>query len=77
MLRNNGDGTFVSCRPFEGATDLRDFAWADFDGDGDPDAALLDARGGSGSISNERAGRFQSRPNPEGLGASSPWRSPI
>ena len=56
------------CRPFEGATDLRDFAWADLDGDGDPDAALLDARGGLRIYTNERAGRFQPRPGPEGLG---------
>ena len=41
VLRNNGDGTFSTFDPFEGATDLRDFAWADLDADGDPDAALL------------------------------------
>ena len=69
VLRNNGDGTFSDVlEPFEGATDLRDFAWADLDGDGDPDAALLDAQGGLRIYSNERAGRFQPRPDPDGLG---------
>ncbi len=68
VLRNNGDGTFTEVPVFEGATDLRDFAWADLDADGDPDAALLDARGGLLIYSNERAGRFTTRPVPEELG---------
>src|ERR1700723_2428612 len=41
VLRNNGDGTFTPIHPFPGVTGLRAFAWADFDGDGNPDAALL------------------------------------
>src|ERR1700723_4550495 len=41
VLRNNGDGTFTPIHPFPGITGLRAFAWADFDGDGNPDAALL------------------------------------
>jgi tetratricopeptide (TPR) repeat protein len=68
VLRNNGDGTFSPIQPFEGATDLRDFAWADLDGDGDPDAALLDVHGDLRIYTNERAGRFQPRPVPDGLG---------
>ncbi len=68
VLRNNGDGTFGSMQPFEGATDLRDFIWADLDEDGDPDVALLDGRGAVRVYTNERAGRFQLRPGPEGIG---------
>ena len=76
MLRNNGDGTFRGCSTFEGAAGLRDFAWADLDQDGDPDAAFLDAKGLVHIYTNERSGRFRRSPAPEGLGASSPWRSP-
>ncbi|HVF88069.1 MAG TPA: FG-GAP-like repeat-containing protein, partial [Pyrinomonadaceae bacterium] len=45
VLRNNGDETFKEARPFEGANNLRRFAWADVDEDGDPDAILVDASG--------------------------------
>ncbi|MGP0065122.1 MAG: FG-GAP-like repeat-containing protein, partial [Isosphaeraceae bacterium] len=68
VLRNNGDGTFTEVPAIEEATDLRDFAWTDLDGDGDPDASLLDARGGLRIDTNERAGRFRPRIGPEGLG---------
>ena len=64
VLRNNGDGSFAEQRPFEGASALRDFAWADFDDDGDPDAALLDARGRIGVFQNERTGQFRARTAP-------------
>jgi hypothetical protein len=67
VLRNNGDGTFRAITPFEGATDLRDFAWADLDGDGDADAATLDAKGKVQVFSNERAGTFKPLPSPAGL----------
>ena len=50
-----------SMQPFEGVAALRDFAWADLDGDGDPDAALLDARGQLAVFTNERAGQFRAR----------------
>jgi hypothetical protein len=66
VLRNNGDGTFAVLRPFEGLAGLSDFAWADFDGDGDPDAALLDAQGRLFVFTNERAGQFRPRPLPQG-----------
>ena len=42
VLRNNGDGSFAEIHPFIGVSGLRDFVWADIDGDGDPDAALID-----------------------------------
>ena len=45
VLRNNGDGTFVDIRPFAGVSGVRQFAWADLDGDGNPDAAIIDAAG--------------------------------
>jgi tetratricopeptide (TPR) repeat protein len=68
VLRNNGDGTFNAVQPFEAATGLRDFVWADLDQDGDPDAALLDAHGALLTYKNERAGRFERRRGPDLLG---------
>jgi tetratricopeptide (TPR) repeat protein len=67
VLRNNGDGTFDVLHPFEGTAGLSDFAWADLDGDGDPDAALLDAQGRLFVFTNERTGQFRARPLPQGL----------
>lgn len=66
VLRNNGDGTFKELYPFEGATGLRNFVWADMDGDGDADAALL-GRGGLQFFTNERAGQFRPRALPPNL----------
>jgi Tfp pilus assembly protein PilF len=68
VLRNNGDGTFADIHPFDGPTGLSDFAWADFDGDGDPDAALIDGQGHLFVFTNERAGQFKPRPLPQGIG---------
>ena len=42
VLRNNGDGTFLPIHPFAGINGVRGFAWADLDGDGNPDAAFID-----------------------------------
>lgn len=64
VLRNNGDGTFKELRPFTGATNLRRFVWADFDADGDPDAAALDAQGHLAFFTNERVGQFRPRALP-------------
>lgn len=61
VLRNNGDGTFKELRPFTGASNLRRFVWADFDADGDPDAATLDAGGRLAVFTNERVGQFKPR----------------
>jgi hypothetical protein len=69
VLRNNGDATFAEQHPFEGVNALRDFAWADLDGDGDPDAALLDARGQLAVFTNERTGQFRRRATPQNLSA--------
>ena len=68
VLRNNGDGTFAVLNPFQGLAGLADFAWADFDGDGDPDAALLDAEGRLAVYTNERAGQFRQRPSQANAG---------
>lgn len=74
-LRNNGDGTFVELHPFNGVWGLRDFVWADIDGDGDPDAALIDYADSNKSghrlhfFTNERSGQFQERSLPADLGA--------
>jgi tetratricopeptide (TPR) repeat protein len=57
-LRNNGDGTWTSRELFAGIAGVRAFAWGDLDGDGDPDAVFLDARGEVVVFENRQAGRF-------------------
>jgi tetratricopeptide (TPR) repeat protein len=64
MLRNNGDGTFTPQPIFPGVNDARDFAWADIDNDGAPEAVLLDARGRLHAFANERSGVFRRRDDP-------------
>jgi tetratricopeptide (TPR) repeat protein len=73
VLRNNGDGSFTEIFPFSGVSGLRDFVWADIDGDGDPDAALID-KGGESQVdnklhvfTNERSGQFKKRDLPAEL----------
>jgi tetratricopeptide (TPR) repeat protein len=68
VLRNNGDGTFQELKPFEGSTGLYYFIWADIDGDGDADAALLDNNGGLRVYENERGGQFRTRALPSNMG---------
>jgi Flp pilus assembly protein TadD len=58
VLRNNGDGTFVVERPFAGISGIRQFVWADLNGDGNPDAALIDGAGTLHIFFNQRAGKF-------------------
>src|SRR5882672_7024454 len=67
VLRNDGDGTFSVTRLFAGVQGLRQFVWADLDGDGVPDAGLLDAGGHLHVFINERQGRFRERALPPGL----------
>ena len=70
VLRNNGDGTFSEQHPFNGVNGLADFVWADIDGDGDPDAALIDKPDGNKVgrhahfFANQRSGQFQERSLP-------------
>ncbi len=61
VLRNNGDATFTEIQPFAGVAGLTDFAWADIDADGDPDAALIDGAAKLHVFSNERQGQFAER----------------
>ena len=67
VLRNNGDDTFLPIHPFPGITGVRGFAWADLDGDGNPDAAIIDGAGRLHVFMNERQGQFRERPLPAGL----------
>ncbi|HEU4479714.1 MAG TPA: FG-GAP-like repeat-containing protein [Pyrinomonadaceae bacterium] len=77
VLRNNGDGSFAEIHPFIGVSGVRDFVWADIDGDGDPDAALIDDKDVNvledrlRVFSNERSGQFKERDVPLGLPALS------
>ena len=57
VLRNNGDGSWAGVTMFRGLTGVTDFAWADLDGDGDPDAAFL-TREGLRVFANRQAGDF-------------------
>ncbi len=58
VLRNNGDGTFTPTHPFAGISGIEQFVWADFTGNGSPDAAIIDGRGHLHLFMNERLGRF-------------------
>jgi Tfp pilus assembly protein PilF len=64
VLRNNGDDTFLAIHPFAGISGLRGFAWADLDGDGNPDAAIIDGAGRLHVFMNERQAQFRERPLP-------------
>ena len=64
MLRNNGDGTFAVQDPFGATARAAAFVWADLDGDGVPDATLLDASGGTHVFVNTRSGSFRARAVP-------------
>ena len=58
VLRNNGDGTWRLTSSFAAVGSARAFAWADLDGDADPDAAFLDASGSLAVLFNRQAGAF-------------------
>ena len=58
VLQNNGDGTFSPIHPFAGVSGIRQFVWADLNGDGNPDASLIDRSGTLHIFMNQRSGRF-------------------
>jgi Tfp pilus assembly protein PilF len=68
-LRNNGDETFATRDYFDDVQALRAFAWADLDGDGPPEAAMLDADGRLHVYDNRRSAtpRFRKRAVPDTL----------
>ncbi|HEY0427823.1 MAG TPA: FG-GAP-like repeat-containing protein [Pyrinomonadaceae bacterium] len=61
VLQNNSDGSFKEIKIFAEVQNLRQFAWADLDEDGDGDAVTLDASGKIQFFSNERGGLFRQR----------------
>lgn len=71
VLRNNGDGTFLAMHPFAGISGIKQFVWADLNGDGNPDATLLDGAGQLHVFLNERSGKFREVPVPTGVSAVS------
>jgi tetratricopeptide (TPR) repeat protein len=64
VLRNNGDSTFTVQTPFSSVSRLRGFVWADLDGEGVPDAALLDDQGALRLFLNLRGSQFRERQVP-------------
>lgn len=67
VLRNNGDGSFTAIQPFAGISGLRGFAWVDLDGDGNPDAAMIDGSGALHFFHNQRGGLFRELALPNDL----------
>ena len=64
VLRNNSDDTFAVLATFAGVSRARGFVWADLDGEGTPDATLLDDRGMLHVFINLRGGKFRQQPVP-------------
>jgi len=64
VLRNNGDGTFQPIHPFPGISGIRQLVWADLNGDGNPDASIIDGSGKLHVFFNQRSGNFAERPVP-------------
>ncbi|WP_263385180.1 FG-GAP-like repeat-containing protein [Granulicella arctica] len=67
VLQNNGDGTFTPIHPFAGVSGIRQFVWADLNGDGSPDVALIDGSGRLRVFANQRVGRFIEAKLPDSL----------
>jgi Tfp pilus assembly protein PilF len=68
VLRNNGDGTFKPIHPFSAISGISQFVWADLDGDGNPDASIIDGAGRLHVFHNERSGIFTEQALPSNLG---------
>jgi Flp pilus assembly protein TadD len=67
VLRNNGDGSFKAIHPFAAVSGIRQFVWADLNGDGNPDASLIDGAGRLHIFINQRSGNFTERSLPAKL----------
>jgi Flp pilus assembly protein TadD len=67
VLRNNGDGTFSVIHPFAAISGIRQFVWADLNGDGNPDASLIDGAGRLHIFMNQRLGNFAESTLPSGF----------
>ena len=67
VLRNNGDGTFKVIHPFDSISGIRQFVWADLNGDGNPDASLIDGAGRLHIFINQRLGNFAESALPAGF----------
>ena len=64
VLRNSGDGEWIASDGFPGVEGASQFAWADLDGDADPDAAFVDRTGRVQVFANRQAGDFVPIPVP-------------
>lgn len=58
LLRNNGDGSFAVTHPFAEISGVQQLAWVDLNGDGNPDAAMIDGAGQLHLYLNRRSGNF-------------------
>jgi len=58
LLRNNGDRSFTALDTLDAFPEIHETGWADLDGDGDNDLALLDATGRLLVSWNDRSGVF-------------------
>lgn len=58
VLRNNGDGSFTQVSPFSDNEGLEEFLWADLDGEGTPEAIVLNSSGSLKVFKNLRGGEF-------------------
>ena len=67
VLRNNGDGTFTAVSTFAGISGVKQFVWADLNGDGNPDASFIDGANQLHIFTNERSGRFFEITPPAGV----------
>lgn len=58
VLRNNGDGTFTQITLFNENQSIKEFLWADLDGEGTPEATMLTENGSVIIYRNQRGGEF-------------------